>query len=231
MLCVARTFLSCSCGTSDKPLHCFSGCKGTKKVPQNRNCACCNNIVTRFFSLFAPLLIPLPRILAYTLVTNRIMTETPNYIFLTFELLGSLGLLIFGMKMMSDSLQRMAGPQLRHILGAITSNRFSGMLVGMFITCAVQSSSATTVMTVSFVSAGLLSLAHDASDDGAYGKEYQYCEITASVERREERDHLLVVLEVHRLAGSAQQHQREEHKCHAIEQVASKPESLIINKE
>ena len=82
------------------------------------------------------------------------MTETPNYIFLTFELLGSLGLLIFGMKMMSDSLQRMAGPQLRHILGAITSNRFSGMLVGTFITCAVQSSSATTVMTVSFVSAG-----------------------------------------------------------------------------
>ena len=58
------------------------------------------------------------------------MTETPNYIFLTFELLGSLGLLIFGMKMMSDSLQRMVGPQLRHILGAITSNRFSGMLVG-----------------------------------------------------------------------------------------------------
>ena len=91
------------------------------------------------------------------------MTETPNYIFLTFELLGSLGLLIFGMKMMSDSLQRMAGPQLRHILGAITSNRFSGMLVGTFITCAVQSSSATTVMTVSFVSAGLLSLAQAIS--------------------------------------------------------------------
>ena len=91
------------------------------------------------------------------------MTETPNYIFLTFELLGSLGLLIFGMKMMSDSLQRMAGPQLRHILGAITSNRFSGMLVGMFITCAVQSSSATTVMTVSFVSAGLLTLAQAIS--------------------------------------------------------------------
>ena len=88
---------------------------------------------------------------------------TPNYIFLTFELLGSLGLLIFGMKMMSDSLQRMAGPQLRHILGAITSNRFSGMLVGTFITCAVQSSSATTVMTVSFVSAGLLSLAQAIS--------------------------------------------------------------------
>ncbi len=83
---------------------------------------------------------------------------TSSYVFLIFELLGSLGLLIFGMKMMSDSLQKMAGPQLRHILGAITSNRFTGMLAGTFITCAVQSSSATTVMTVSFVSAGLLSL-------------------------------------------------------------------------
>lgn len=83
---------------------------------------------------------------------------TSSYLFLIFELLGSLGLLIFGMKMMSDSLQKMAGPQLRHILGAITSNRFTGMLAGTFITCAVQSSSATTVMTVSFVSAGLLSL-------------------------------------------------------------------------
>ncbi len=83
---------------------------------------------------------------------------TSSYFFLFFELLGSLGLLIFGMKMMSDSLQKMAGPQLRHILGAITSNRFTGMLAGTFITCAVQSSSATTVMTVSFVSAGLLSL-------------------------------------------------------------------------
>ncbi len=88
---------------------------------------------------------------------------TSSYFFLIFELLGSLGLLIFGMKMMSDSLQKMAGPQLRHILGAITSNRFTGMLAGTFITCAVQSSSATTVMTVSFVSAGLLSLAQAIS--------------------------------------------------------------------
>lgn len=91
------------------------------------------------------------------------MTTTSSYIFLIFELLGSLGLLIFGMKMMSDSLQKMAGPQLRHILGAITSNRFTGILAGTFITCAVQSSSATTVMTVSFVSAGLLTLAQAIS--------------------------------------------------------------------
>ncbi len=82
---------------------------------------------------------------------------------LAFELLGSLGLLIFGMKMMSDSLQKMAGPQLRHVLAAITGNRFSGILAGTFITCAVQSSSATTVMTVSFVSAGLLTLSQAIS--------------------------------------------------------------------
>lgn len=88
---------------------------------------------------------------------------TSHYIFLIFELLGSLGLLIYGMKIMSDSLQKMAGPQLRHVLGTITANRFRGILAGTFITCAVQSSSATTVMTVSFVSAGLLSLAQAIS--------------------------------------------------------------------
>ncbi len=75
-----------------------------------------------------------------------------------FKLLGSLALLIFGMKMMSEALQKLAGPSLRHILARMTSNRFSGMLTGTFVTCAVQSSSATTVMTVSFVSAGLLTL-------------------------------------------------------------------------
>lgn len=75
-----------------------------------------------------------------------------------FKLLGSLALLMFGMKSMSDALQKMAGPQLRHILGAMTTNRFTGMLTGMFITAAVQSSTATTLMTVSFVNAGLLTL-------------------------------------------------------------------------
>ena len=77
---------------------------------------------------------------------------------LTFKILGTLGLLIFGMRMMSTALQKMAGPQLRHVLGRMTTNRFSGMLTGAVVTCAVQSSSATTVMTVSFVSAGLLTL-------------------------------------------------------------------------
>ncbi len=79
------------------------------------------------------------------------------------KVLGSLALLIYGMKVMSEALQKMAGSQLRHILGAMTTNRFTGMLTGTFITCAVQSSSATTVMTVSFVNAGLLTLAQAIS--------------------------------------------------------------------
>lgn len=86
-----------------------------------------------------------------------------NYVFITIKLLGALGLLIYGMKAMSDALQKMAGPQLRHVLSRITTNRFTGMLSGAFVTCAVQSSSATTVMTVSFVSAGLLTLAQAIS--------------------------------------------------------------------
>ena len=65
---------------------------------------------------------------------------------------------MFGMKSMSEALQKMAGPQLRHVLGAMTTNRFTGMLTGMFVTAAVQSSTATTLMTVSFVNAGLLTL-------------------------------------------------------------------------
>ncbi|MBQ9670526.1 MAG: Na/Pi cotransporter family protein [Prevotella sp.] len=86
-----------------------------------------------------------------------------NYIMIALNLLGALGLLIYGMKMMSEALQKMAGPQLRHILARMTTNRFTGMLTGTFVTCAVQSSSATTVMTVSFVSAGLLTLAQAIS--------------------------------------------------------------------
>ena len=82
---------------------------------------------------------------------------------LFFRLLGSLALLIYGMKTMSDALQKMAGPSLRHVLGRMTGNRLSGMLTGTMVTCAVQSSSATTVMTVSFVSAGLLTLAQAIS--------------------------------------------------------------------
>jgi len=64
---------------------------------------------------------------------------------------------------MSEALQKMAGPQLRHVLGAMTTNRFTGMLTGMLVTASVQSSTATTVMTVSFVNAGLLTLAQAIS--------------------------------------------------------------------
>ena len=83
---------------------------------------------------------------------------TQDYVMISVKLLGALGLLIYGMRMMSDALQKMAGPQLRHILARMTTNRLTGMLTGAFVTSAVQSSSATTVMTVSFVSAGLLTL-------------------------------------------------------------------------
>ena len=91
------------------------------------------------------------------------MDTDHNYFMLALQLLGSLGLLIYGMKMMSEALQKMAGPQLRHILAKMTTNRVTGMLTGALVTCAVQSSSATTVMTVSFVSAGLLTLAQAIS--------------------------------------------------------------------
>ncbi len=77
-------------------------------------------------------------------------------------LIGSLGLFIFGMKMMSEGLQRAAGSGLRKMLSSITSNRLSGILTGFGITSVVQSSSVTSVMTVSFVNAGLLTLTQSA---------------------------------------------------------------------
>ncbi len=91
------------------------------------------------------------------------METNQSYVMVALQLLGSLGLLIYGMRMMSEALQKMAGPQLRHILARMTTNRLTGMLTGTLVTCAVQSSSATTVMTVSFVSAGLLTLAQAIS--------------------------------------------------------------------
>ena len=84
-------------------------------------------------------------------------------IWIFLKLIGSLALLMYGMKSMSESLQKMAGSQLRHVLQAMTTNRFTGMITGMFVTAAVQSSTATTVMTVSFVNAGLLTLAQAIS--------------------------------------------------------------------
>ena len=86
-----------------------------------------------------------------------------NTIFTVLKLLGSLALLMYGMKVMSEGLQKLTGDHLRNILGAMTTNRFTGLLTGAFITAAVQSSTATTVMTVSFVNAGLLTLAQAIS--------------------------------------------------------------------
>lgn len=91
------------------------------------------------------------------------MNTFQDYFSVTTQLMGALALLIYGMKVMSEALQKMAGPQLRHILATMTTNRMTGMLTGTLVTCAVQSSSATTVMTVSFVNAGLLTLAQAIS--------------------------------------------------------------------
>lgn len=83
-----------------------------------------------------------------------------NYSILDFlGLLGSVGLFLYGMKVMSEGLQKAAGDRLRNILSAMTRNRFAGLLTGCLITALIQSSSASTVMVVSFVNAGLMSLA------------------------------------------------------------------------
>ncbi len=79
-------------------------------------------------------------------------------VFSILTLLGSLGLFLYGMTLMSEALQKVAGDKLRNILAAMTSNSLSRILTGLFITAVIQSSSATTVMVVSFVNAGLLSL-------------------------------------------------------------------------
>ena len=83
-----------------------------------------------------------------------------SYSFLDFlGLLGSVGLFLYGMKVMSEGLQKAAGDRLRNILSAMTRNRFTGTLTGFLITALIQSSSASTVMVVSFVNAGLMTLA------------------------------------------------------------------------
>ena len=76
-----------------------------------------------------------------------------------FSLVGSLALFLFGMKTMSEGLEKFAGDRLRSILAAMTKNRVMGVLTGILITALIQSSSATTVMVVSFVNAGLMTLA------------------------------------------------------------------------
>lgn len=82
-----------------------------------------------------------------------------DYSFFDFlKLIGSLGLFLYGMKIMSEGLQKAAGDRMQSILSSMTNNRFAGVLTGILITALIQSSSATTVMVVSFVNAGLLSL-------------------------------------------------------------------------
>lgn len=74
------------------------------------------------------------------------------------KFLGCLGLLMYGIKLMGESLQKMSGNHLRHTLNSLTTNRFTSLLTGAFITAMIQSSTATSLMTVSFVHAGMLSL-------------------------------------------------------------------------
>lgn len=81
-----------------------------------------------------------------------------NTILEILSIIGSVGLFLFGMKLMSESLQRLAGNKLRDVLASVTSNTFKCVLVGAFVTLVIQSSTATTVMVVSFVNAGLMSL-------------------------------------------------------------------------
>ncbi|MFK5854781.1 MAG: Na/Pi cotransporter family protein [Bacteroidota bacterium] len=86
------------------------------------------------------------------------MSEIFSVIEKTLTLVGSLGLFLYGMKLMSEALQKVAGNKMRHILAAMTSNRIKGVFTGILVTTTIQSSSATTVMIVSFVNAGLISL-------------------------------------------------------------------------
>ena len=132
----------------------FRPAPGTHRLPQQEpatNNPHTETIACQFFTTFVP---------STHTPTTRASTMTFS---IAFKLLGSLALLIYGMKMMSEALQKLAGPSLRHVLAKMTTNRFTGMLTGMFVTAAVQSSTATTVMTVSFVNAALLTLAHAIS--------------------------------------------------------------------
>lgn len=93
---------------------------------------------------------------------KEVKTKSSWGVFNFFVLLGSLGLFLYGMKIMSDGLQQAAGSKLRNLLGSITSNPVKGILTGFGVTALIQSSSITTVMTVSFVNAGILTLTQSA---------------------------------------------------------------------
>lgn len=99
-----------------------------------------------------------PPPIIYNIFLNiYILMDYSLFDFLT--LIGAVGLFLYGMKIMSEGLQKVAGDRMRNILSAMTKNRFAGLITGIFITALIQSSSASTVMVVSFVNAGLMSLA------------------------------------------------------------------------
>ena len=97
-----------------------------------------------------------------------------------FGLLGGLALFIFGMNMMSESLQKVAGDKMKKVLGVLTRNAVCGMLAGALVTAVLQSSSATTVLVIGFVSAGLMSFRKQAFsatyifDDTGFTIEHKY---------------------------------------------------------
>lgn len=117
----------------------------------------------RKWALLAALVLMVSMVFAGT-GTNEAANEESFYsIGEFFKLLGSLGLFLFGMKYMSEGIQKAAGSKLRQILRAVTSNKFFGIVTGLFVTTLIQSSSATTVMVVSFTNAGLFSLVESVS--------------------------------------------------------------------
>ena len=100
----------------------------------------------------------MPSLLLYIKVLKFILIKNIMDLFQIFTLLGALGMFLYGMNLMSSGLQKASGDKLRSFLSAMTSNPFKGVMTGLGITSIIQSSSATTVMVVSFVNAGLLSL-------------------------------------------------------------------------
>lgn len=88
------------------------------------------------------------------------------------KLLGCLGLLMYGTRLMGESLQQLAGDRLRHILDSLTTNRFTSLLTGALVTAMIQSSTAASLMTVSFVHAGMLTSSSPAYPHGSISRQY-----------------------------------------------------------
>ena len=121
------------------------------------------SIKNRKWALLAALVLMVSMVFAGTEPKEATTEESFYSIGEFFKLLGSLGLFLFGMKYMSEGIQKAASSKLRQILRAVTSNKFFGIVTGLFVTTLIQSSSATTVMVVSFTNAGLFSLVESVS--------------------------------------------------------------------